>query len=477
MFCLYSPMILNSSKKTTLKIDSNADGALCSTSVKKNQKYHYYWFILGLGTQLQIISSLSISEILILCCAPFILKAELPNMRKHGVLTFFYMAVLLLFGCIVSLIVNHAATYQVIRGLSVTGIIVCSVIVSYRMLRIDPDGLKWYFIGTMLSTFLCTFIFKRAVEVATVRSEDISAIVSGPLFWIERLKALFLTPVTAFYLQIPLAYSAGISILLAVFSILTSASGRSAALGSLGAAAIVIIGRKSQKDIQSMGRHFILLFCIAVLGIFVAKSAYQWAAVNNYLGEKSRVKYEHQTSGGTSIVQLLIGGRISAFVGMLAIADSPIWGKGYWALDTELYYEKFLSMYGNPMDYEEYIKRKSYFAEKGITIRESKIIACHSYITSFWLWFGFPGLLFWIYVVYIVFRYLKFDAYAVPQWFFWLAAGVPSFLWALCFSPFSSRIGLPLWVVGMLMSRAVRQGIYCLPDSMLIEIENSERMV
>ncbi len=439
-------------------------------------KYTYYWFALGIGSQLQVFYSLSISEILVLCCAPFILNTELPYMRRYGVLTFFYMAVLLLFGCIVSLIVNHATAYQAVRGLSVTVIIVCSIIVTHRMLRIDPNGLKCYFLGVMLSTFLCIFMFRRAAEVATVGSTDVNAIVSGPLFWIERLKIIFYTPAMAFYLKMPLAYSAGIPFIHAGFSILTSVSGRSACLGSLGTSAIVLIGRKKQKSMQYIGRHFCFLLCIAMLGISVAKSAYLWASLNNYLGERARAKSERQTSRGTGIIPLLISGRTEAFIGLLAIADSPILGKGYMAIDTENYYEIFLSKYGSLDDYEWYINRK-YYSEQGITYRESKMIPCHSYITSFWLWFGLPGLLFWIYIVYVVLRYIQTDAYALPQWFFWLAAGVPGFLWALLFSPFSSRINVILWVVGMLIVRAVRQEKYQLPDSMIIEIRNKERQL
>jgi hypothetical protein len=82
-----------------------------------------------------------------------------------------------------------------------------------------------------------------------------------------------------------------------------------------------------------------------------------------------------------------------------------------------------------------------------------------------------------MYVLYVVFRYLRYDACAMPQWFFWLAAGVPGFMWALLFSPFNSRVGLPLWVVGMLMARAVRQGKYRLPESMAAEIEKSEGLI
>ena len=456
------------------KIDLQANCTLNNNTDIYNPKYSIYWFVLGLGSQMQVIFSLSISECFVLCYAPFVLKTELPHMRQHGVVTFFYMAIFLLFGCIVSLIVNHITFKYSIRGLAVTGIIVCSIIVAYRMIRLDPDGLKWYFIGTMFSTFLCTFIFQRASEVYFAHGTNIDAIVSGPLFWIERLRALFFLPATAFYLKMPLAYSVGIPIIHAVISMIISTSGRSAALGSLGASVVVLIGRKYQKSIQSLGHKFILLSCITVLGIFGAKFAYQWAASNNYLGDDARVKYERQTSGGTSIMRLLIGGRSASFVGLLAIADSPIWGMGYWALDKRNYYEKFLLKYGNEIDYEEYIASKMFYDKQGIDFYSSKMISCHSYITQFWLWYGLPGLLFWIYIIYIVFQYLKFYAYAVPQWFFWLAAGIPEFLWNLFFSPFSSRISLPLWVVGMLMTRAVRQGKYQLPSSMVIEIKRNE---
>ena len=453
------------------------DGALSANTREYQSKFSYLWLVIGLGSQLQILYSLSISEIIILCVVPFVFHSELQFMRKNGIMPFFNITLFLLFGCIVSLIANHAATYQVIRGLAVTIILVCAVVMAHRMLRTDPNGLKWYFVGAMFSTFLCSFVFKHASDVAAMNNFGYASITSGALFWIERLKALFFTPSLAFYLKMPLAYSFGIPVMHALFSILTSASGRSNALGSLGAAAVVMIGKKNYRSIKAMGRHFLLVFCLAVLSIYVAKATYQWAALNNVLGEKARAKFEYQTAGGTGIVKLLIGGRVDAFVGLLAIAESPILGKGYWAPDTKGYYETFLAKYGNTMDYEEYMKRKLSYAEQGRIIRLGKIIACHSHITSFWLWYGLPGLIFWIYVVYVIFRYLRYDAYAIPQWFFWLAAGVPSFMWDLFFSPFTGRLNFSVWVVGMLLTRAVRQGSYQLPASMLAEIDKVEKEV
>lgn len=435
-----------------------------------NRKLTFAWFLLGLGSQLQVVFSLSISEVLVLIVAPFLVVSEIQHMRRHGVLPFFYMAVLLFLGCIVSLIANHAQSYQAVRGVSITVVVLCMVVVGHYMLRTDPDGLKWYFWGAMLSGFICIFVFQKSVEVYSARGADVESIIAGPTFWIQRLGSIFTTPILAYYLKIPLAYSFAASLLLAIFSIMTSASGRAASLAFIGAAAIVILGRKKRKSMMSLGRHFILVLCSAIVGIFTIKAVYQWAALNNYLGEKARAKYEHQTAGGSGIIKLLIGGRADAFVGLLAIAEAPVLGKGYWAPDTEDYYEMFLAKYGTPDDYDEYMKWSGLRMSMGM-----RNIPCHSHITSFWLWFGLPGLLFWLYVIYVILRYLKNDAPAVPQWFYWLAAGSPGIIWHVFFSPFNARVGLPLYVVGMLIARAVRLGKYQLPFKMIREIDEAER--
>jgi len=437
-----------------------------------HRKLSIQWFLLGLGSQLQVVFSLSISEVLVLITAPFLLVSEIPYMRRNGVMPFFWMAILLFCGCVVSLIVNHAQSYQVIRGVSITGIIVFAVVVGHYMLRSDPAGLKWFFIGVMLSGFLCIFVFQRSVEVAAAGSGELDAIMSGKLFWIKRLELLLTTPILAFYLEIPIIYSIGVPLFLALFSIMTSTSGRSASLIFLGAAVIVMFGRKKKVSIRAIGRHFTLYFCFAIVGVLIFKAIYQWAALNNYLGDEALTKYEQQTVGGSGIVQLLIGGRGDSFVGFLAIADSPIFGKGYWARDTEGYNEQFIAKYGTLEDYEHYRNFRKYLNSIGVFDRG---IPCHSHITSFWLWYGLPGLLFWLYVIYITFRYLKNDAWAVPQWFYWLAAGIPGLMWNVLFSPFHSRVELPLYVVGILIARAVRLGKYQLPYEMIREIEEVER--
>ena len=116
------------------------------------------------------------------------------------------------------------------------------------------------------------------------------------------------------------------------------------------------------------------------------------------------------------------------------------------------------------------MRREQNDAVMGI-VRPTRLISAHSHITSFWLYFGIAGLLYWLYVLYVIFRYVKEDCWIVPQWFFWLAAGTPALLWSIFFSPFHSRFGLPLMIVAMLMCRAIREGRYVLPYSMMREIQ------
>jgi len=58
-----------------------------------HRKLSIQWFLLGLGSQLQVVFSLSISEVLVLITAPFLLVSEIPYMRRNGVMPFFWMAI------------------------------------------------------------------------------------------------------------------------------------------------------------------------------------------------------------------------------------------------------------------------------------------------------------------------------------------------------------------------------------------------
>ena len=104
----------------------------------------------------------------------------------------------------------------------------------------------------------------------------------------------------------------------------------------------VIIGRKRIQSMRVISRRFGMIVLIGVAFIFVSKIVYSTAATRGYLGEEARVKYENQTRTGSGIMNLLMSGRAEAFIGLFACFDSPWFGKGPWAVDTEGYTERFI---------------------------------------------------------------------------------------------------------------------------------------
>ena len=436
------------------------------------KKLSYLWLILGLGSQLQIVASLSITECIVLFSAPFIFLKSYAQMKKDGVMPFFWMSILVIVGCVIGCVANHSHPMAVLRGMATTCLISCSIIYSHWIIRKDPSGFKWIMVGRAFSGIISTFYFQKAVELAQTGG-DVDMIMSGPLFWIQRLGAFVILPTSGWYIHMPTAVNIVAPLFMAGFAILTSQSGRSTALGSIAFVAIVLIGGRKRRTMMRISRHFGLICCIGIISIFAIHRAYKIAATQGWLGEDSRQKYERQSQGEAGIGRLLLGGRAAAFVGLLACRDKPIIGWGPWAMDAKGYYEEFMAKYGTYEDFMELQRAKQYNARKGIV--QEHLIGCHSYITEFWLWYGMPGLIFWLYVMFVLLRYLKEDCYAVPQWFGWLACSIPGIFWAIFFSPFAGRFGTPLFVVACLMARAVRNGSFQLPFEMIEEIEKSER--
>ena len=437
------------------------------------KKHTLAWFLFGLGTQLQIIASLSFTELFVFASAPFIFLREKYYMKRNGIMPFFWLSMLVVVGCVVACIANHTEPLFVLRGMAVTCLLPCTIVIGHWMLRRDMGGFKWMLIGGALSSVLCTFVFQKSVEVsmlaAGVGGEGAAdAIMSGPTYWISRLNAILGAIPNGWYLQCPTFVTVGIPLFMTGFSMLTSTSGRSAALGAIGTVAILLIGGKKRETIRRrLCNKFGLWCCIAIVGIFCMHTLYRVAATQGWMGEDALKKYEQQTQGDTSIRKLLLGGRMEAFCGLIACIDKPIVGFGPWAMDNDGYIGEFLEKYGTYEDTENYYKNMEWRLAHGYTQR---MIPAHAYITEFWLWYGIFGLIFWLYIIFVFLRYLKQDCWAVPQWFMWIAGGIPGYFWGIFFSPWSARVGGIVFVVACLMARAVRMGAQRLPDYMEEEI-------
>ena len=427
----------------------------------------WLWFVLGFGSQLQVIASLSLTELFVLCSAPFVLLKNYNQMRRDGIGVFWGLSVMVVVGCWIGVLANDTPFRFALRGYAVTIIMSCSIIFSHWLIRKAANGFKWYIVGTAISLLVCTFVFQKSIELNSGVG-GVEDVMAGTLYWKSRVTNWLVLPVRAWYLHVPSAVSIMIPVCAAVFSMVITASGRGTALGLLGFAAMVAIGGRKVKTMSRISRHFVV-FCIGgILVVLLAHASYRIAATKGWLGEESYKKYVGQTQGEKGIMRLLIGGRGDSFIGLLACRDKPIIGWGPWARDENGYAEEFISKYGTISDVQDLMRRRA-------QLSSWRLLSCHSVLTEFWAWYGISGLLFVLYILFVVIRFLKHDVAAVPQWFGWLACGVPGMLWNFFFNPLAERFGLPLFVVACLMARAVRKGSFRLPIDMLREIAKAER--
>ena len=432
----------------------------------------FVWFAIGVGSNLQVVASLSIAEIIILVAAPILFFTEFPYMRRDGTSIFFYLSLLVIVGCGVGAVLNHTYVDFVLRGLAATVVISLSIIFSHWILRRAPLGFKWFFVGSAISLFLCAFIMRNATEVY-MYGDDTEAIINGPLFWINRLKAVLLVPTQGWYLHMPMAINVCAPLFIAIFALQTSSSGRAASLTAVGFAILVLVGGKKRHTMVRISNHFWIMCSVAVVGIFLLHGVYRLSVQKDWLGEQARIKYEVQSQGEKGIMRLLLGGRTESFVGLLACRDKPIVGWGPWAMDEKGYYDEFVDKFGTYDDWVQRDKLKLLYGQRGMYWKRR--LPCHAWITQFWAWYGIFGLIFMLYILFVTVRFLKQDVAVVPQWFGWLACTVPLILWDFFFSPFKDRVGLSLYIVACLMARAVRKGKFQLPWEMIDEIEKSER--
>lgn len=436
-----------------------------------HKRFTLLWLLLGLGSRLQVVASLSITEIIVLVMAPYVFARDYPLLKRHGIGPLLGLSLLVIAGCVIASIVNNSPPGAIWRGLAATGILSCSIVFAHWILCRDPAGFRWYILMLPMSVFVSTFIFQSAVELAMF-GDSIDEIMRGPIFWISRLKPLVMAPTQGWYLQMPGFINIVAPLFMAVFAILTTTSGRSAMLGAVGFVVLVIVGGKTQRTMSRITRHFGALCMGGFLLVGVMYGAYKVSASQGWLGEDALKKYEKQTSGGQGgIGRLILGGRGDSVIGILACLDKPIVGWGPWALDENGYVDEFISKYGTLEDMQALAERNAQMVRVGLPVR---MIPVHSHLTMFWAWYGIFGLIFILYISFVLVRYLKQDVAVVPQWFAWLACSVPGMFWAICFSPLTDRFGTPLFVVACLMARAIRKGTFHLPVEMIAEIEKTK---
>ena len=443
------------------------------------KKAGLYLFLIGLGslTQIKIGFSIGISEIFVYLAAPVLFMRNFAMLKRDGMMTLLFLGLLVNVMNVVSGLANHIPIYFYFKGFATTYPLLAFPVVLHHLLTKNPLGHRWLLLGVAFSNIVNIFMFQTSFETTQYAqgaegTAAVEAIMSGPIFWIGRLSNFIRLPTAGWFWETPLMYTYLAPLGLAAFSMLTSASGRSAALGSIGILFIALFCGKSRSRMNRFGRNIWLIIVLAVVGIFIAHGAYRFAATHGILGEKAQAKYETQTKGEGGILKLLMGGRGEFFIGFLEALNKPWVGHGPWAMDNGESTVEFLVKYGDAEDYEHVMKSIRYREGQGMS--NLSYIPAHSHIAGFFLWFGIIGLIYWLYVLYAMFRYMHKEMSSAPHWFGVLALATPSFLWTLFFSGFGYRIITMPYVVILFMAHAYYTGAKSLPPDIERKIQKAE---
>lgn len=420
-------------------------------------------FLLGLFTtyRVNLIGKIGVSEIFVFLAAPFIFLQDIRILKRDGFMPFIWLTIATCVACVISSLWNHTSIPAMLRGIASPYSLFAGIVVIHRLLRKNMEGLKWLALGFGLSMMMTMIIARGDISVFT--PEDGS---KGQISLMYMLVPALLCPIAGWYHKIPLMYSVGVTIFAAGYFLMVSVSGRSNALFLIATAGLCFMGRKSIKGLRFISRNFIIFIILSASVAWSCKQTYAVLAKNGTLGEKSRKKYLEQTRGGEGIIRLLMGGRTAFFAGIYAAVDRPILGYGPWAVDTEGIYFEFLTKYGDVDD----LRTVNFERRDGGVMW----LPAHSHIVGFWTWYGIIGLLFWLAVLLLFINTLRKYAQGIPVWYGYIAAWMPSLVWAILFSPFTGRLQAGALIVVCLFMRAAYFGKIA-PPIELLGFNNQER--
>lgn len=427
-------------------------------------------FLIGLGavTQVYLYGCIGISELVMFLVAPVILCKDLTKLKRDGFGIVLVMLLFVMFGCLLSSWLNKSPIVFVIKSFAQLYSTFAAIIIFHRLFRANPRSLGWFFLGSAISEIIAIFVFHPVDDVHTgiTAPATIADITGGVLFWSAKVRNFAILPIILSYLRIPLMYSVVAPLGIATFAMFASASGRAIALTGMCASGIMAIGGKTRRRMAWIGRHLLLLMIGGVVIVAIFRMVYKYSASSGMLGEEAYNKYRQQSAMGESSLRILMSGRKEFFLSLPACIDHPILGLGPKCEDDGNYVYDFLSKYGTNDEFAYYVRTAYTQGYRGLP--------CHSHITSFWLWFGLPGLIYWLYIIYLIYYWFRRCTSAVPQWFGYFAFMIPKLFWDMFFTPYNSRIGWGVMIAALLMARLIANGKMSLPYDMIIEAQKHE---
>ena len=394
-------------------------------------KDHFAFFLgAGVGISFRILGVLTVSELLLLFIVLFFPKREPWSPRLKTLLT---LVLIWIVGAVIANICNQVSFLDFIKGCVSKCWVVIDIIGLYIILHNAPVRILYFLCGGILSALLLLLVPQFNIHAMDTAASGMDIYDNYYNVWI-------------IYLYQPIA--------LGLVCLLFYRGFRSlAALGILGFAFLtlfylsrniflcwsivfifILIHLNMQTPFFSLWRK-IFLCIILLLAFWAVKETYSYMARNQYLGERAYQKYVMQTMDSKLG---LVMGRVDFFMSLMAISENPIIGYGDYARDKTLIRPRFFQYLGL-----EYQSSKP-------DLRQN-FLPGHSHILGAWVYSGILGLFFWIYVGYLIYRFLTRYAWLNNRLLCVNLILIIPFIWDYLFSPFGGRFSPLLNIVYMVI--------------------------
>jgi hypothetical protein len=384
-----------------------------------------FLFALGIlsSVVVHLIGDIFVAEILIIVALPLLLAHSAQRLAIPRLKRLFALLGAWLFAQILSDAYNHTVLADRLRGMALIGFFAIEIAFFAICLGTNEQRKAIYLTAYALGSLALTRFQPNVAAIEVQSTADWWK-------WSYAFGATILAALISSFLLSKRREVLAILLLLVVSAVDLLMNFRSAFLMLLVTIVLVFpiipeqIGRFRLLPRKKNLFRFAIVAILAITGGWSANQLLHLVTRSGLIGEEAQQKNESQAQAGN----LLLGGRPEVFIGLQAAMDSPILGHGSWARDM-----KYLEMQHDML--------QEYGIEHDLKDSEANthgLIPTHSHIVGAWAFAGFLGVLFWVYLFWLVVRAIVVAVVHPPALapvYVWLLVG---YTWNILFSPFGS---------------------------------------
>lgn len=375
--------------------------------------------------KIRIVGMFSVAELILMVMFIFSKTSHFKSNKYVKNLLLF--AVLWMIGTFMSNIHNNVTNIDFIKGIIFLVVMVVVIPPIYNILEDKPERLVLFFFGYGVGQVLAPF---------TTTEEQLAENLLVGVYIFYGFLSLALGIGYIIYFKgrktLGLVMCYGMSVVGLFFM------ARNPFLtGSIAIILIYIMRNESEKTqqygIENFKKKIPKYFVLSMLAIVIADSVYEPLAANGTFGDDAQEKYYQQKINGGNVLE---GGRGETFMGIELISENPIWGYGSYAKDKG---DKFHMHYA----YEH--KQEYFWAGE-----DNRLLPGHSHIVGAWVQNGIMGGVFWLYVLWMLWKVFKSGCIMnEPRLLCLVMFQFVSLIWNILFSPFGDRTFTMFFIIGL----------------------------